>query len=75
MTIMETVSCEYCGKEVPKNEATFYEDAGTYFCPDCAEKYLTHCERCGNVIAREDAYRGFDGYLCECCHDDLFDSL
>jgi ribosomal protein S26 len=69
---METVICEYCGKEVPKDEATFCEGAGFYACPDCADEYLVTCERCGDVIVRGEAYSGFDGYLCECCHDDLF---
>ena len=31
------------------------------------------CERCGDRIPYDEAYRGYDGYLCEYCHDDLFD--
>ena len=69
---METVKCEYCGKELPKDQATFCEDSGIYACPDCAEENLVTCERCGMLIDRDDAYRGFGGYLCEYCHDDLF---
>ena len=70
---METVTCEYCGRQLPKDEATYYEDADVYACPDCAEEYLTTCERCGAVVSYDDAFRGFDGYLCEYCHDDLFE--
>lgn len=70
---METVICENCGKELPKSEATYYEDADIYFCPECAKECLTTCERCGAVIAYDDSYRGFDGRLCEYCHDELFD--
>ena len=69
---MERVFCEYCGRSVSKADATYYESAGVYVCPDCAEKELTKCERCGEVISYDDSYPGFDGHLCECCHDDLF---
>ena len=69
---METVTCEYCGKTLPKTEAHYYEDGGYYVCPDCFETEFVTCERCGDSIPRDDAYKGFDGYLCECCHDDLF---
>ena len=69
---METRECEYCGKVLPKEQMTFYEDAGIYACPDCAKEHLTTCERCGAVVAYDDAYQGFDGHLCEYCHDDLF---
>ena len=69
---MDTVVCVYCGKTLPKNEATYCEDAGFYACPDCADKYLVECERCGTLIDRDNAYRVNDGYLCECCYDDLF---
>ena len=69
---METVTCEFCGKELPKSEAMYYEAADVYVCPDCWEDEFVECERCGERISRDDAYRGFDGYLCECCHDDLF---
>lgn len=69
---METVICEYCGKELPKDEAVYIESADIYLCPDCAEDETVTCERCGERILRDDAYKGFDGYLCEYCHDDLF---
>ena len=69
---METVICEYCGKELPKDEAVYIESADIYLCPDCAEDETVLCERCGERILRDDAYKGFDGHLCECCHDDLF---
>ena len=69
---METVQCEYCGRTLPKSEATYCESADVYVCPECAEKELVTCERCGDIISRDDAHRGYDGYLCECCHDDLF---
>ena len=69
---MDTVVCVYCGKTLPKNEATFCEDAGYYACQDCADKYLVTCERCGTLIDCDNAHRGLDGYLCECCYDDLF---
>ena len=69
---METVKCDFCGKTINKEEAVYCEDYDCYACPDCAEEHLTRCERCGTLIPIDDAYRGFDGYLCECCHDDLF---
>ena len=68
---MDTVTCEYCGKTLPKVDAKC-TDEGTYACPECAVKNLVKCERCGAIIDYGNAYRGFDGYLCECCHDDLF---
>ena len=71
---METVECEYCGKTLPKSEATFCENGGFYACPDCADENLVTCERCGMLIDQGSAYSGLseDGYLCECCHGDLF---
>lgn len=30
------------------------------------------CDRCGERIPYDEAHRGFSGYLCDCCHDDLF---
>jgi hypothetical protein len=36
------------------------------------ESEFVECERCGDHIPRDDAYRGIYGHLCECCHDDLF---
>ena len=72
MTIMETVICECCGKELPKEEACYIEGGGYYVCPECRENEFTVCDRCGDIIERDSAYQGFDGYLCECCHDDLF---
>jgi len=69
---METVECNYCGKTLPKSEATFCECDGTYACPDCAEENLVTCERCGEILDRSCAYKGLHGHLCEYCHDDLF---
>ena len=69
---METVICEYCGKELPKDEAVYVESADIYFCPDCADDELVTCERCGEKITRDDAYHTAYGWLCEYCHDDLF---
>ena len=72
MTIMNTKKCEICGKEIPSGEAIYYE-AGDYFvCKECWKDEFVECERCGDIISRDEAHRGFDGYLCECCHDDLF---
>ena len=69
---METVICEYCSRLLLKSDAEYIESAGIYLCPECAEDWTVVCERCGERILRDDAYRGFDGHLCECCHDDLF---
>ena len=69
---MEYVKCEYCGKILPKSEATYYEAADIYACPECAEDELTTCARCGDVVSYDDSYRTGYGRLCECCHDDLF---
>ena len=67
---METVKCEYCGIEMPIEDAHEYE--GDYYCDDCWEELFVKCERCGEIIPLDCAYDGFDGYLCDCCHDDLF---
>ena len=72
MTIMNTIKCEICGKEVPENEAHYYEDGGYHVCEDCWKDEFVECERCGERIPRDEAYQGFDGHLCEYCHDDLF---
>ena len=69
---MDTVKCEFCGETLPKDEAVYCEDSENYACPECADEYLVTCERCGALIDRDNAYRGYDGYLCEYCHDDLF---
>lgn len=69
---METVTCELCGKTLPKSEAHYDEDGGFYVCDDCWTDEYVDCERCGAHIPIDDAYKGFGGHLCECCHDDLF---
>lgn len=69
---METVTCEYCGKTLPKEEATYYEAADIYACPECAETELTTCARCGDIISYDDSHSTSYGRLCDCCHDDLF---
>ena len=69
---METVKCEYCGKNLPKEDAVFFENEGIYVCKDCVDEHFVECDRCGDIIHRDEAHKGFDGYLCECCHDDLF---
>ena len=72
---MSTVECEYCGKTLPKDEATYYEAAGIYACPDCAKSELTYCSRCGEMISIEDSSPSAYGRLCESCYDDLFDCV
>lgn len=69
---METVICEYCGKELPKSEAVYIESADIYLCPDCAEEQTVVCEHCGERIMLDDAHEGLGGYLCDICYDDLF---
>ena len=70
---MNTIKCEICGKEVPKDEAVYIEAGDYLVCKECWEDKFVECERCGDIIPREEAHKGFYGYLCECCHDDLFD--
>ena len=72
LSSMETVICEYCGKEMPREEATCVEGGMYFACERCAEIHLTHCARCGEVIDYDEAYSSPYGRLCECCHDDLF---
>ena len=67
---METVTCEYCGKTLPREKAFLYGDV--FVCPDCRSEFFVRCERCDDLIHIDDAYRGLYGYLCEYCHDDLF---
>ena len=70
---METIKCEICGKEIPKEGAyQVGEDSGVFVCEECYKNKCVKCSRCGEIIFYYDAYQGFDGYLCECCHDDLF---
>ena len=71
---METVKCDYCGKTLPKSEATYCEEGDFYACPDCAEENLVTCERCGMLIDRGDAYYDYrsGGHLCDYCHDELY---
>ena len=69
---MEYVKCEYCGRTLPKSEATYYEAADIYACPECAETELTTCDRCGDIISYDDSYNTHYGRLCDCCHGDLF---
>ena len=35
------------------------------------DDYVT-CERCGERVLYDEAYHGYSGWLCDCCHDDLF---
>jgi hypothetical protein len=69
---METIKCELCGKTLTAANNHYYDDGGYYVCDDCWESMFVDCERCDAHILIDDAYRGNDGYLCECCHDDLF---
>lgn len=69
---METVKCEICGKEVPESEAHYYEPGEYHVCQDCYDNEFVTCERCGEHITYDEAHEGFDGYLCDCCYDDLF---
>jgi len=72
MTIMETVICECCGKELPKEEAYYIEGGGYYVCPECRENEFTECDRCGDLISYDEASETRYGTLCPCCYDDLF---
>lgn len=67
---METVKCEYCGKTMPKDKANEY--CGVYVCDDCLSEFFVRCERCDDLVHIDDAYSTHYGYLCDCCHDDLF---
>ena len=69
---METIKCELCGKTLTAADNHYYDDGGYYVCDDCWESKFVDCERCDAHILIDDAYSGYDGYLCECCHDDLF---
>lgn len=64
------MKCDVCGREVPQEELVEY--GGEYYCEECADKHLTKCERCGEIVSYEDAHGCYDGHLCECCYDDLF---
>lgn len=69
---METVKCEYCGKNLPKEDAVFFENEGIYVCKDCVDEHFVECDRCGELIDADMASQTSYGYLCDCCHDDLF---
>ena len=69
---MEAITCELCGKTLTAADNHYYDDGGYYVCDDCWKSKFVECERCGDHILIDDAYRYADGYLCEYCHDDLF---
>ena len=57
MTIMNTIKCDICGKIIPSEEAIYYE-AGDYFvCKECWEDEFVECERCGDIISRDEAHK------------------
>ena len=70
---METIKCEVCGKEIPKDEAyEVGENSGVFVCQECYENECVECERCGEIMFYDDAnHTRSYGYLCDCCYDDL----
>jgi len=59
--------------DLDKNEwRSFRTDFFIDIKADEDEDDFVTCERCGDRIPRDEAYRGYDGYLCDCCHGDLF---
>ena len=70
---METIKCEVCGKEIPKDEAyQVGEESGVFVCEECYENECVKCDRCGDIIFYDDAHSTHYGNLCDCCYDDLF---
>ena len=70
---METIKCEVCGKEIPKDKAyEVGEDSGVYVCQECFENECVKCDRCGDTIFYDDAHRTHMGTFCESCYYDLF---
>ena len=69
---METIICEVCGKEIPKNEAyQVGEDSGIFVCEECYENECVKCDLCGDIIFYDEAYHTHYGNLCDICYGDL----
>ncbi len=58
LTDMEEVCCGSCGEWVDYDDADFLANRvdmrGEFYCRDCAQKILKHCNICGIVLTSED---------------------
>ena len=66
------VKCAICGRLMIDEGSDVYEFDGEYYCLQCVHNDFVECERCGQLIPRDDAYRGLNGFLCDCCYDELY---
>lgn len=64
------VECDGCGAHVLEEDV--HEMNGQWFCDECAEN-MEQCEECGSYYDRDDM-RYEDGYYCEECFDNIFDT-
>ena len=71
---MSKIVCEECGREISRKSAYTIKN-GTKICADCYE--LIHnkrantfvCERCGNLVDKEDISFEDGQYVCVDCLD------
>ena len=65
---MSTRRCLDCGCEVTPSNS--YQHEGDYFCEDCFHENYYHCDRCDDVIHRDDAYWDDDYAYCRDCYQE-----
>ena len=60
-----TIECDSCGCYIPFGDTRYTTTYGDVYCEDCG----CVCERCGEVISRDDAIwiDSEDEYVCEDC--------
>lgn len=65
-----TVRCHCCGAEIEVTDSTPCFE-GKYFCDEeCYDNEVTHCDKCGELMWRDDSYTCEGDILCESCADE-----
>ena len=64
------VICEFCGKEIPEEEAFVFN--GITMCHDCEEENIVVCDNCGECILTDDSHYRNGDVLCEDCYDEYY---
>lgn len=70
----ETLICEVCHTRIWNNDD--YGDDYTNLCRNCYNEHYTRCERCNDLIRRDDAnyFDGSDIPYCNECYDEMEES-
>lgn len=63
------VICPNCGKLARKDEEFIGAD-GKYYCEDCFDEIFVHCDKCNEVICRDDSCAVGNECYCEDCFDE-----